>query len=366
MSVRFALGLTVLFLASCATLPPVVPVIARDEASAPPISNTRLGQITSWWGDGRAPTALVNAGFVAIAPTTGGLEIRDFSGTTEQRLPSGRLSDIDVAALPFANSYAVVVGGTERSSGRTRIVLFRLDSSDNQPMRLWGEIETDLSDARGFCMRHVDNGAQAVVFDRRGDARHFMIAHGPDGSLVSRESRRFRISHPGTGCAIITSGNHLYVSHARRGFWRYSLNPRSSGPPRLVGQSGPASIPRSASVSVLSTFPHTYLASLDHDRAAISLWRIDQDDLLWLGRVEVRDGPGGAPVHSLGSLDAYGSELEGFPGGVMVLHGRVGRGSPSLKFVDWSAVQRALGIETRPGRGSVQPHLVPVPAVDDP
>ena len=366
MSFRLALCLTVLFLASCASLPPAAPVIARDEASAPPISSNRLGPITTWWGDGRAPTALVNAGFVAIAPGTGGLDVRDFAGTTEQRLPAGGLSDIDVAALPLVNSYAVVVGGTERSSGRTRIVLFRLDSSGDQPMRRWGEIATDISDPRGFCMRQVDSDVQAVVFDRRGEARHFMITQGPDGGLVSRESRRFRISRPGTGCAIVTGDNHLYVSHARRGFWRYSLDPEASSPPRLMGQSAPPVIPRSASVSVLSTLPHTYLASLDHDRAAISLWRIDRDDLRWLGRVEVRDGPGGPRVHSLGGLDAYGGELEGFPGGVVVLYGRVGGGSPTLKFVDWSAVQRALGIETRPANRSVQPHLVPVPAVGDP
>lgn len=366
MSFRLALILTGLFLASCASLPPPTPVIARDETAAPQISNERLGQITSWWGDGRAPTALVNAGFVAIAPAAGGLDVRDFSGAIEQRLPAGVLSDIDVAALALENNYTVVVGGTERSAGRTRIVLFRLDFSDDQPMRRWGEIATDLSDPKGFCMRQIDPGISIVVFDRRGEARHLTITQGPDGGLVSREIRRFRINRPGMGCAIVTGENHLYVSHARRGFWRYSLNPQVTSPPQLMGQSGPPSIPRSASVSVLSTLPHSYLASLDDDRAAISLWRIERDDLRWLGHVEVRDGPGGPKVHSLGGLDAYGGELEGFPGGVVVLQGRVGGGAPSLKFVDWSAVQRALGIEPPPARGSVQPHLVAVPAVGDP
>ena len=366
MSFRFALILTGLFLASCASLPPAAPVIAREEAAAPPISNSRLGQITSWWGDGRAPTALVNAGFVAVAPGTGGLDVRDFSGTTEQRLPAGVLSDIDVAALALENSYTVVVGGTERSSGRTRIVLFRLDSSDDQPMRRWGEIETDLSEPRGFCMRQIDPGVSVVVFDRRGEARHLTITEGPDGGLVSRELQRFRINRPGAGCAIVTGENHLYVGHARRGFWRYSLNPQVTSPPQLMGQSGPRSIPRSVSVSVLSTLPHSYLASLDHNRAAISLWRIERDDLRWLGRVEVRDGPAGPLVRSLGSLDAYGGELEGFPGGVVVVHGRVGGAPPALKFVDWSAALNALGVETRSAGPSIQPRLTPVPAPADP
>jgi len=366
MSSRLLPCLLALLLAACASLPPALPVVARGEAEAPPISSRRLGQITSWWGDGRAPSALVNAGFVAIAPTTGGLDVRDFSGATEQGLPAGPLTDIDVAALAIENSYTVVVGGTERSSGRTRIVLFRLDSSDDQPMRRWGEIETDLSDPRGFCMRQIDPGISVVVFDRRGEARHLTITQGPAGGPVARELQRFRIDRPGTGCAIVTGENHLYVGHARRGFWRYSLNPQVADPPRLMGQSGPHSIPRSLSVSVLSTLPHSYLASLDHDRAAISLWQIGRDDLRWLGRVAVRDGSGGPLVRGLGSLDAYGGELEGFPGGVIVVHGRVGGAPPALKFVDWSAALNALGIETRRAGPSVQPHPVSVPAPSDP
>ena len=366
MSFRPVLCLIALFVASCTSLPPAAPVIARDAASAPPISNNRLGEIASWWGDGRAQAALVNAGFVAIAPGSGGLDVRDFSGTTEQRLAAGALSDIDVSALALESSYAVVVGGTERSAGRTRIVLFRLNSSDDQPMRRWGEIATDLSDPRGFCMRQIDPGISVVVFDRRGEARHFTITQGPDGGLVSRELQRFRIDRPGTGCAIVTGENHLYVGHARRGFWRYSLNSQVTSPPQLMGQSGPPSIPRSVSVSVLSTLPNSYLASLDHDRAAISLWRIERDDLRWLGRAEVRDGPGGPRVRGLDGLDAYGGELEGFPGGVVVLHGRVGGGIPSLKFVDWSAVLNALGIETRRGPLSIHPGLAAVPVVGDP
>lgn len=366
MSSRLLPCLLLLLLASCASLPPAVPVIARDAADAPPISSSRLGQITSWWGDGRAPTALVNAGFVAVAPATGGLDVRDFSGATAQGLPAGVLTDIDVAALALENRYAVVVGGTERSSGRTRIVLFRLDSHDDQPMRRWGEIETDLSEPRGFCMRQIEPGVSIVVFDRRGEARHLAITQGPDGGPVSREVQRFRIDRPGAGCAIVTGENHLYVGHARRGFWRFSLNQQVAGPPRLMGQSGPRSIPRSLSVSVLSTLPHSYLASLDHDRAAISLWRIERDDLHWLGRVEVRDGPGGPRVRGLGSLDAYGGELEGFPGGVVVVHGRVGGAPPALKFVDWSAALNALGIETRSAGPSIQPRLTPVPVPGDP
>ena len=362
MSSRRLPCLLFLLLASCASLPPAVPVIARDEAEAPPISSSRPGQITSWWGDGRAPTALVNAGFVAIAPDAGGLEVRDFSGAAGQSLPAGRLTDIDVAAMALDSRYAVVVGGTERSSGRTRLVFFRLDSSDDEPMRRWGEIVTDLSEPRGFCMRQIDPGVSVVVFDRRGEARHLTLTQGPDGGLVSHEAQRFRITRPGTGCAIVTGENHLYVGHARRGFWRYSLNPQDTSPPRLMGQSGPPSIPRSVSVSVLSTLPHTYLASLDHDRAALSLWRIERDDLRWLGRVEVRDGVAGPAVRSLGSLDGYGGELEGFPGGVLVLHGRVGGAPPALKFVDWSAALLALGVEPRRGGPSLQPRLTPVPA----
>lgn len=343
MPVRLILGLAGLLLAACASLPPATPVPARGEPTARASSNTRTGQLAIWGG--RLPASgLGRDGFIASATRSGGLLLRDFRGSVLQQLPGGRLTDIDLTSLPLERSFTVVIGGTRRSSGRTRIAFFRLEDGTGQTARPWGEVMTDLSDPSGFCMRQGDGVVQAVAFDRRGAARQFTISEGPDGTVVAQETRRFRIPDAGQGCAVAAGNGHLYVSHARGGFWRYPLDPNSTLPPTRVGASGPAVILPSESVAIFSRGLQTYLAGLDSSHAAFSLWRLDRSGLTWVGRVEVRENPGGRLVRNLTSVDAYGGAVDGFPDGVMVVQGRTGSGPPELRYVDWAEIERALGL----------------------
>lgn len=342
MSIRFALGLAGLLLASCASLPAATPVIARAETTSVP-SSAGTGQLAIWGGSLYGPE-LTRDGFVVAAAESGGLALRDFRGAVLQHLPGSRLADVDLTALPLESSFTVVVGGTRRAPGRTPIAFFRLDHGSGETLRPWGEITTDLSDPGGFCMRQATGGVQAVAFDRRGAARQFTISEGPDGAVVARETRRFHIPGAGSACALAGVSGHLYVSHARGGFWRYPLDANSVVPPTHVGVSSPAGVSRSESIAIFTAGRHTYLASLDSSNAAFSLWRIDRDDLTWVGRIEVRDNPEGRRVRNLTAVDAYGDAVEGFPDGLIIVQGRAGSGPPKLHYIDWSEVKRVLGL----------------------
>lgn len=342
MPVRFALGLTGLLLASCASLPAATPVTARAETISAPLS-ARSGQLAIWGGSSYG-SGLTHDGFVVAAAGSGGLALRDFRGAILQHLHGTRLADVDLTTLPLESSFTVVVGGTRRSSGRTRIAFFRLDYGSGETLRPWGEITTDLSDPGGFCMRQATGGVQAVAFDRRGAARQFAISEGPDGAVIARETRRFRIPDAGSACALAGVSGHLYVSHASQGFWRYPLDASSEVPPTHVGVSNPAGVSRSKSIAIFTAGRHSYLASLDSSDGAFSLWRIDRNDLTWVGRIEVRDNPEGRRVRNLTAFDAYGDAVEGFPDGLIIVQGRAGSGPPELHYVDWSEVRRALGL----------------------
>lgn len=350
MSFRFTLALafTGLSLASCASLPPPVPVIARSETATWDSSASRSSQLAIWSGGYQIGSGMVSQGFVAAATESGGLTLRDFQGAVLQQLPGRRLTDIDVAALPLDEGFTVMVGGTVRALSRTRIAIFRLNSNGVQAAQPWTEVTTDLSDPRGFCMRQTADGVQAVAFDRRGEARQFTISEGPDGAVVARETRRFRIPQAGRGCGIAAVSGHLYVSHARRGFWRYPLDATSSLAPTHMAAEGPAALPRSESVAIFSARGFTYLASLHPDGTAVSLWRVDRTDLMWVGRIEVRDPSDGRRVRKLTGVDIHGYELEGFPDGLMVVRGQAGARTSDLRYVDWSLVLRALGVEPAP------------------
>ena len=88
----------------------------------------------------------------------------------------------------------------------------------------------------------------------------------------------------------------------------------------------------------------SYLTSLDHDRKAFSVWRLEGAALRWAGRFSVLDGAGGPAVRSLGGIDALGGGMESFRGGLVVVQDEANDGAPNLKYIDWTAVKDALGL----------------------
>lgn len=331
-------------LASCASLPPPVPVMSASETSPPAEQSEMLGHPAIWAGGlGRDRSDLVGGGFVVTTVQTGGVTIHDLQGAPVQRIAGPVLNDIDIAGLPLASAYSVLFAGPERRSGRTRIALFRLDRGPQATARRWGEIRTDLRTPRGFCMRQYRAVVHAVVIDRRGEARQFEITEGPDGEPLTRETRRFRVSAAGQGCMIDPAAGAVYVSHARQGFWRLPLDPRSAARPVHLVTPASRRVPRSIGVALIRDSAHDYLVSLDQDRSAFSVWSVVGDTLTWMGRFEVREPSAGRAVHSLAGIDAFGSALDGFPNGLVVVQDQADDGSPNLKYVDWLAVKRALG-----------------------
>ncbi len=331
-----------LALAACASLPPPATVISTSETDA---SGGRQDQVASaaiWSGGIVREPGLARTGFVAAAARSEALIIHDFEGTILQRIPGAPLSDLDVAGLPLEDSYAVVVGGVRRRSGRTAIALFRLDRGAGQTVRPWGEVSVDLAAPAGFCMRQWRGALQAVVFDRRGQVRQFTVSERSSGEPALTETRRFRVPGAGRGCAI-DPGGRIYFSSARRGFWSSPLDPDAAPTPVPMVAPAPRNVPRSIGVSLLTQRAGNYLASLDQDRAGFSVWRVQQQQLTWVGRFRVLDGPGGRPVRSLGGIDAYGAALGPFSEGLIVVQDEANDGSPNLKLIDWSVVRLALG-----------------------
>lgn len=333
-----------LSLASCASLPPPVPVISSSETPLPAARNETPGNPAIWAGGlRRHESGLAAAGFVAATARGDSLLVHDLLGTLQQRVAGPPLTDLDVVGLPLDDSFSVVLGGPERTAGRTRIVLFRLDRGPDQTVRRWAEIATDLSAPAGFCMRQSNGIVQAVVIDRRGETRQFTVGAGPDGDAMVAETRRFRVSRAGRGCAIEPGRGYVYFSHAREGFWRYRLDPSANEAAVQLRATAPHALPRSLGLAFLTGGSAGYLTSLDQDRAAFSVWGLGGADLTWLGRFEVREQPGGRAVRALSGVDAYGAELGSFSNGLVVVQDEANDGSPNLKYVDWAEVKRALG-----------------------
>lgn len=333
-------------LAACSSLPRPVPVTAVREtiasASAP---REFLGAPSIWPGGSPdlSETGLVKDGFLANTAQTSGLILHDFTGGELQRVPGARLTDIDVSAVTLAESYAVVIGGTE-DGRRTRVVLYRLERGAGRPPRLWGGLDTDLSEPAGFCMRQVTGVLRAVVIDRRGDVRHLDITDGSGGEPDIRETRRYRLSGAGHGCAIDPFSGFVFFNRAGGGFWRTSVSPTANGAPVLLVDPGSPRLPRSRDVSYLSQGADRYLVSLHPDSATFSVWRLINGGLDWIGRVDVRERSGGRATRGLTGLEAYFGRIGPYPHGVVVVQDQEADGTARLKFLDWAEVREALGL----------------------
>lgn len=333
-------------LAACSSLPRPVPVTAvRETIASVSAPRESLGAPSLWTGGSSdlSETGLVKDGFLANTAQPSGLILHDFTGGELQRVRGARLTDIDVSAVPAAESYAVVIGGTEE--GRTtRVVLYRLDRGPEQQPLAWGGIDTDLAEPAGFCMRRVMGVLRAVVFDRRGEVRHLQITEGPGGEPVIHETRRYRLSGIGEGCAIDPFSGLVFFTRDRGGFWRTSVSPTADGSPVLLVDRGSPRLPRSREVSYLSQGPDHYLVSLHPDSATFSVWRLADDGLDWIGRVEVRERSGARATRGLTGLEAYFGALGPYPHGVVIVQDQEPDGTARLKFLDWGEVRGALGL----------------------
>lgn len=334
-----------LLLGACAALPKPVPVTANSESPVLGVPGRTGANPTLWIGGiGPRQPGLASNAFVATTSPSGGLALHDLQGGALGRFAGPPLSDIDVARLPLETSSAALIGGLHLAGRTTRIVLTRIDLGGTETPRAWGEVRTDLGRPVGFCMRQWQGEMYAVAVDRRGEVRQFRVREGADGAAVAEDVGRFRLRDVGAGCAISPATGDLFVSHRRGGFWRRNLAAVAGAPAARLDDPELSVAPRSQGLAIVMDIGRTHLISLDHDRRAFSVWGLARDELTWMGRIAVRDGPEGVLVQRLSGLDGIGADVGPFNGGLIVVQDQTSPGGANLKFVSWPDVKAALGL----------------------
>jgi 3-phytase len=338
----FAVVVMAVTLTACASLPKPVIVLsgAETQGGTPREGVTESPAIwTGWMRRGEAsPT---NISFTVSTSRAGGLLVTDLDGAVTERIAGPRLGDIDTTALPSDNGVTVLVGASGRSGRGMGLFFYKRSFDRDTALHYWGEVRTDQSEPRAFCMRQVSGVLKVVAADRRGDARVYHVTERADGVIESEETQRLRVDGIGHGCAIDPISGLVYFSLARGGFARASIS--GLGEPVILKDATPRRLPRSLGVSFLNSGVANYLVSLDEDRRAFSVWHVTGNLLQWQGRVEVREQADGRAVRNRGGVDAYGGSFGDFPDGVVVVQDQANDGSPNLKYVGWAEVRSALG-----------------------
>lgn len=188
----FAVVVMAVTLTACASLPKPVTVLSGAETQGGTAREGVTDSPAIWTGwMRRGDASPTNISFTVSTSSAGGLLVTDLDGAVTERIAGPRLGDIDATALPSDNGFTVLVGASGRSGRGMGLFFYKRSFDRDTALRYWGEVRTDQSEPRAFCMRQVSGVLKVVAADRRGDARVYHVTEGADVSSRARKPSGF-------------------------------------------------------------------------------------------------------------------------------------------------------------------------------
>jgi 3-phytase len=287
-----------------------------------------------------------------------GLELYDLSGRELQRLPDGRMNNVDLrAGFRFSDGDGVLVVASDRTANA--LAIYRLDTAAR---RLAGvaaaAYPTGLTDAYGLCMYRSRKTGQDYVFinDKDGRMRQWRLTAAPGGKVAAERVREFAFSSQVEGCAADDEAGALYVAEEDVGLWRLSAEP-DGGDARTSVAAIAANPALTADLEGLGIYKlddrRGYIVvSVQGSNTYAVFRREGAND--YLGSFRIVDDPatGIDGVSETDGLDMVSAPLgPAFPHGAMVTqdgHNDADAANQNYKLVPWEAIARALKLDLRP------------------
>lgn len=154
-----------------------------------------------------------------------GLEVYDLTGKRVQRLPDGRMNNVDLRhGFTLGGQQVAIVAATNRTD--QTLALYAADANGRLSNVADGKIATGIADPYGLCMYRSADG-DYFVFANDGDTGHFkqwqLEARGE--RVGARLVREFGVGSQAEGCAADDGTGALYIAEEDVGLWRYSAAP---------------------------------------------------------------------------------------------------------------------------------------------
>ncbi|WP_116808076.1 phytase [Steroidobacter cummioxidans] len=154
-----------------------------------------------------------------------GLEVYDLTGKRVQRLPDGRMNNVDLRYdFPLSGQQVAIVAATNRTD--KTLALYAADANGRLSNVADGKIATGMPDPYGLCMYRSSDG-DYFVFANDADTGHFkqwqLEARGE--RVGARLVREFGVGSQAEGCAADDGTGALYIAEEDVGLWRYSAAP---------------------------------------------------------------------------------------------------------------------------------------------
>lgn len=274
-----------------------------------------------------------------------GLEVYALDGRLLQRLPVGRVNNVDVRQGVRLNEGAPLDIAAASNRSDNTITLWSIDAQGELTER--GRIASGLDEVYGLCLYKPEAGGLHVfINDKDGRIRQFALSIDA-GQWQGRLLREFALSSQPEGCVVDDRQARVFLGEEDRGVWAVSANPEHEPRAQRVASVGAQ---LKADVEGLGLYHgprHSYLVVSSQGDHSFVLFEA-RPPYRWVGklRVGINPGQGIDAVAETDGLEATSAPLGGaFGQGALVVqdgYKRMPDGHQNFKFIPWAEVQRAL------------------------
>ncbi|MFN3911326.1 phytase [Hyphomonas sp.] len=330
-------------LAACVSAPPVIDgqalVVASVETAPAGSRGDAADDPAVWRHPGDAAKSLILG-----TNKQEGLVVYTLDGAEAQRLPIGRINNVDLRPSPD-RSFDLAFASNDQTNA---ISVFQIDRATGEVSHR-GDVPVTTIEPYGICSAREDQTDYAAVTYKDGTIEVWTISAGPE-ALTGQLVKTVKLATQLEGCVFDEAQGLLFVGEEGRGLWKVAY--RETAPvPELIDEVGGK-------------------AGLVADVEGVSLWR-GKDGAGWIvvsaqtdNRFVVYDraaphAPRGSfsvgenktlgidGVTHTDGLDVFSGALPGYPRGVFVTQddGNPKSGQDqNFKVVNWADIEAALGL----------------------
>ncbi len=342
------MALLALFLAGCATAPPLRPLpVVPASLETPPVGvrGDAADDPAIWAAPDPAQSRIIGT------QKQGGLFVYDLNGALVQEIAYGRPNNVDLRdRFPWPDGAAPLIAASDRADNS--VTLWRLDPAtgrlEDAPR---ARIMTGFAEVYGVCLGRSGDDFIAVATSKIGEVKSWRV-DAAEASAPGILLGGFALGSIAEGCAVDDATGAAYVGQELEGLWRFDVSDPDGADRRLVDRVGAGRLvadvegvaiwrPNGASrgfIVVSSQGDSSFVVyDAGEGNAPLGAVRIGASAD---GRADAVSGTDGVDVTAV-------SLGPNFPRGLLVVQddeNTAPTATQNFKYVSWDAVEAALNL----------------------
>lgn len=273
-----------------------------------------------------------------------GIHVYDLQGRQVSFTPSPRLNNVDLRDV--GGSIGILVAASDRQDlAQAQMALFRLDTAARKLMPLV-TLPVGAGEAYGMCLWQRASDKALFGFVVLKDGRIDQVAIDNSGATpTGKVVRSMKLGTQSEGCVVDDRTGILYVAEEDVGLWKFDAAPDGPVSATAIAKADGNEIVMDAEGVALapSGTDGGYVIVSSQGDNAYAVYKLPEAN--YVGRFRINDGAIAGVQETDGIELMLGDFGPDFSGGLFVVQDGDNRpATQNFKLIDWSAVERALGL----------------------